>query len=111
MIDVSVRQKNACDRRVSRSVAARLQRRGVFDLQWHIRRCVNQKPAPILFGISANSDAGLRLRRNFARSRGDAVRTRTIPLRQTATGCAAENTDANQSELSQLIPFDQIAPA
>jgi len=48
------------------------------------------------FGVAADCNVGLRLRRNLARARGDAVRTGTVPLGQTAAGCAAENMDANQ---------------
>ena len=70
----------------------------------------NQRPKA--FGVAADGDAGLRLRRNFSAARSDAVGARAIPLWQAAARCAAENMDANQPEFSKaLIPFDQTAPA
>src|SRR5206468_7882750 len=40
----------------------------------------------------------------FPRARGDAVRTRTVPLRQATAGCAAENMNANQPKLRSMRP-------
>ena len=48
------------------------------------------------FRIAADGDAGLGLRRNLSGPRSRAVRTGTIPLRQAAAGCAAQNMNANQ---------------
>ena len=55
------------------------------------------------FRITTDGDAGLGLRRNLSAARGDAVRARTIPLRETASGCAAENVDPNQPGFSELM--------
>ena len=99
MIDVGVSQKNGCNRTVAGRVAARLQLRRVFDLARQIRRRVDQEPPPFVFRLTTDRDAGLRLRSNFARARSGAIRTGTVPLRQTAAGCAAENVDANQPEV------------
>src|SRR6266516_53365 len=99
MIDVGICQKNSCYRSVAWSGNCRtdrLQFRHAFDLPGQIGRCVNQETAPKGFGVAADCDTGLRLRGNFSRARGDAVLTSTIPLGQTAAGCAAENMDANQ---------------
>src|SRR6266480_917295 len=103
MIDIRIRQENACNRTVARRVAARLQLRHDFDLPWQIRRCIDQEPALKVFGVAIDGDARLCLRRNFAGPRGDAVCASIIPLRQAAAGRAAKNTDANQPELSQSI--------
>jgi len=99
MIDIGIRQKNSGDRSIAGSGSCRttrLQFRHAFDLPGQIGRCVNQETAVKGFGVAADCDTGLRLRGNFARARGDAVRTSTIPLGQTAARCAAENMDANQ---------------
>ncbi len=89
-----------------------LQSRHTFDLPRQIRRSVDQEPAPKAFGVSADSDARLRLRCDFSDARSDTVSACAIPLRQAAARCAAENMDANQPEFSKpLIPFDQTAPA
>jgi len=48
------------------------------------------------FGVAADDDARLRLRCNLSGTRSRAVRAGTVPLWQAATGCAAENMDANQ---------------
>jgi len=48
------------------------------------------------FGLAADGDARLRPRRNLSGPRSGAVRAGTVPLWQAATGCAAENMDANQ---------------
>ena len=99
MIDVGIRQKNSGDRSVAQSsscLTVRVQLRRGFDLSSQIGRCVDQEPAQKLFGVAADRDAGLRLLRNLACARGGAGRTGTVPLGQTAAGCAAENMDANQ---------------
>jgi len=96
MIDVGICQKNACDWSVAWRVRMWLQGSLAFNLPGQIRRSVNQEPAPKVFGIAADSDARLCLRRNFSRARGDTICTGTVPLRQAAAGCAAENVDANQ---------------
>src|SRR2546430_14761659 len=102
MIDVGVCQKNSCDRAVARSGVCRtagLQLPRAFDLPRQIGGCVNQEPVLNPFGVAADSDAGLRLRRNFPNARGDTIGTGTVPLRQATAGCASENVDANQPEL------------
>src|SRR6478609_6711846 len=96
MIEVGVCQKNACDRTVAQGTKAGLQLWCMFDLPTKIRRCVDQEPARI---VAADHDAGLRLRSNFPRARGEAIHAGTVPLRQAPTGCAAKNMDANQPEL------------
>src|SRR5213592_2275790 len=101
MIDVGISQKNSCDGTVARRLVAGLQSRQALELPRQIGRCVNQEPA---LGIAAGGDAGLRLWRNLACLRGDAVRTGTVPLRQTAAGCASENLDANQPKLRSIRP-------
>ena len=64
------------------------------------------------FRVAADSDARLRLRRDFPDARSDAVSACAIPLRQAAARRAAENMDANQPEFPKsLILFDQTAPA
>ena len=93
MIQIGIGEKNARDRAIAQRVASRLQLRTVFYLSRQVRRSVDQEPPSI---IAADGDARLRLRRNPLVARGDAVRTGTIPLRQAATGCAPENTDANR---------------
>ena len=102
MIDVGVSQKNGSTRSVAGSGhfrTVRLQLRHVFDLARQIRRRVDQEPPPLVFRLTTDRDAGLRLPSNFARARSGAIRTGTVPLRQTAAGCAAENVDANQPEV------------
>ena len=99
MIDVGICQKNARDGSVARRAAPRVQLRHTFDLPGQIGRCVDKETAPKAFGVAADYDTGLRPRGNFARARRDAVRAGTIPLGQTAAGCAAENMDANQPAL------------
>lgn len=101
MIDVGISQKNACDLTVAQLADARLQLRHAFNLPRQIGRCVDQEPALKLFRVAADGDTGLRLGGNFARARSDAVHTGTIPLRQATAGCAPENVDANQPELSE----------
>ena len=99
MIDVGIRQKNSGNRSVARSGSCRiirLQLRHGFDLPGQIGRRVDQETASRGFRVAADPDAGLRLRDNFPAARGDAVRTGTIPLGQTAAGRAAENVDPNQ---------------
>src|ERR1043166_1782591 len=98
MIDIGICQKNSCDRSVARSrscLTVRLQLRHAFDLPGHIGRSVDQETALNSFRVAADGDAGLRLRDNFPRARGDAVCTGTVPLRQATAGCAAENVNAN----------------
>ena len=64
------------------------------------------------FGVAADGDAGLGLRWNFHRARGDAVGTGAVPLRQATAGCGTQNMDADQPELSRYLgPSDQTAPA
>ena len=101
MIDIGIGQKNACDRSVAEWSGARLQSRRAFDLSGQIRRRVDQPPALKFFRVGADRDARLRLRFNFSRARRGAVGTRTIPLRQAAAGCAAENMDPNQPKFSR----------
>ena len=96
MIEVGVCQKNACDRTVAQGIKAGLQLWCVFDLPTKIRRCVDQEPTRV---VAADHDAGLRLRSNFPRPRGEAIHAGTVPLRQATAGCAAKNMDANQPEL------------
>src|SRR2546427_6389924 len=103
MIDIGVCQKNACDRTVTRRVAARLQLWRVFDLSRKIGRSVDEKPS---LSVASDRDARLCLRCNFSAARSDAVRARTVPLRQATARRAPENTDTNQ-----LIPLDHTAPA
>ncbi len=98
MVDVGICQKNACDRSVARRVAAGLQLRHAFDLPGQIGRCVDQEIASNGFRVAADRGTRLRLRRNFPRPSSHAVRTGTVPLRQTATGRAAEDMYANQPE-------------
>src|SRR5205823_10653771 len=84
----------------------RLQLRHGFDLPGQIGRRVYQETASRGFRVAADPDAGLRLRDNFPAARGDAVRTGTIPLGQTAAGRAAENVDPNQPEFrSNYFPW------
>src|SRR5882762_4761268 len=96
MVDVGIRQKNACNWSVAWRITARLQPWHAFDLPGQIRRCVNQEPAVKTFGVAADGDARLRLRCNLSGTRSRAVRAGTVPLWQAATGCAAENMNANQ---------------
>jgi len=87
-----------------------LQSRHAFDLARQIGRSVDQEP--VAFRVSADSDARLRLRRDFSAACSDTVGACAIPLRQAAARRAAENMDANQPQVPKsLIPFDQIAPA
>ena len=51
--------------------------------------------------VAGDRRARLRLRRDFAGARSDAVRAVTIPLRKAAAGGASENTDANRSILAR----------
>jgi hypothetical protein len=104
MIDVRICQKNSRDRTVPRRVAPGVQLRHPFDLSRQIRRCIDEEPALNGSRVTSDSDAGLRLRGNFPRARGDAVRTGTVPLRQATAGCAAENMNANQPKLRSIRP-------
>ncbi len=89
-----------------------LQSLHTFDLPRQIRRGVDQEPVLQAFRVYADSDARLRLRRDFSAARSDTVSASAIPLRQAAARCAAENMDANQPEFPKsLILFDQTAPA
>jgi hypothetical protein len=65
------------------------------------------------FRVAADGDAGLCLRRNFSGTRSGAIWAGTIPLWQTAAGCAAENVNANQPGIFGVrqSTFDQTAPA
>ena len=54
-----------------------------------VGRRVNEKPPVKTFGITADGNARLRLRRNLSGTRRCAVRTGTVPLWQAAAGCAA----------------------
>src|SRR6266516_7601729 len=104
MLDVGVGQKNSYYRTVAQRVAPGLQLRHSFNLSRQIRRCVDQEPALTGSRVTSDSDAGLRLRDNFPRARGDAVRTGTVPLRQATAGRAAENMNANQPKLRSMRP-------
>src|SRR5215468_8552547 len=100
MIDICIGQKNACDRSVARYVALWLQSRRAFDLLGQIRRGVYQPPVLKCLRVGADCDARLCLRVNLSVARCNAVYTCAVPLRQTATGRAAEDVYPNQTNLS-----------
>jgi len=98
MIEIGICEENAGDRTVARRNRTGLQFRRVLDLPRQIGRSIDQEPA---FAVGGDRRARLRLRRDFAGARADAVRAITIPLRKAAAGGASENTDANRSTLAR----------
>jgi hypothetical protein len=89
VIDVGICEKNTGNRSIARRITPWLQPWHTFDLPIQIGRRVDEKPTVETFGVAADGDARLCLRRNLSGTRGCAVRTGTVPLWQAAAGCAA----------------------
>ena len=91
MIDLAVDQQDRLDAGVAHAFA-RLYRRECMELRQNVGGCVEQQPISVI-GADCDRRLSTGLAVHFVAANTMAIVAVAIPLRKTAAGCRAENSD------------------